>query len=262
MDFNRYNAESAWELLKNKKPDVLVVGANTGKDCSFFVEFGARTVVGLDVIDDIGKDYQHPTVKYVQDSVEAMPFPGETFDLVYCYATMEHVPNIEAAFEEMARVLRRDGHVYCLASPLWRSPMGHHMGEFQDFPWIHLIKTSDEILMIALENKLYPSEERTRAKVSYMLNPTFFNMRAASDYTKACKRLKGLRFFHNEILKEDVNLLKHPNAGKALAMGFSKVDLLGVTHRLVARKRARDDIFSRSSEMLADSISAVKRLLR
>lgn len=41
---------------------VLVVGCSTGKDCSYFVDFGADRVVGVDLIQDIGKDFSHPKV--------------------------------------------------------------------------------------------------------------------------------------------------------------------------------------------------------
>lgn len=225
------------------QPDVLVVGANTGKDCSYFVEFGAKSVLGLDVIEEVGSEFTHPKVKYLCEGAEDMrSIADESFDLVYCYATMEHVPNVEAAFSEMARVVRKGGVIYSLASPLWRSPGGHHMGEFLNWPWIHLVKSADEIADIAISNNLYSSDELARAKVEYMLDPTFFNMRPSTDYTKACAKLAGLRVLRNEILKEDASLLSHPFGAAAIAKGLSREDLLGVTHQLIARKKGAGDM--------------------
>ncbi|MCH4548260.1 class I SAM-dependent methyltransferase [Rhizobium changzhiense] len=241
MDYNRHNAQAAWEYLTKRSPEVLVVGANTGKDCSYFVEFGAKSVVGLDVIDEVGSEFSHPKVTYLHESAEAMTsIADESFDLVYCYATMEHVPNIEAAFAEMARVVKKGGIIYSLAAPLWRSPIGHHMGEFTASPWIHLVKSEEEIVEYAIQNNLFTTSKRARDVVAYMLNPTFFNMRPSSQYTAACEKLSGLQFVHNEILNEDRRLLDHPNAKAALARGIPEADLLGITHRLVAAKLLDD----------------------
>ncbi|MBY5689333.1 class I SAM-dependent methyltransferase [Rhizobium leguminosarum] len=262
MEYNRYNAVSAWELMDKAEPDVLVVGANTGKDCSYFIEFGAKSVTGLDVIEDIGKEYQHAKVRYVRESAEAMSFANESFDLVYCYATMEHVPDVASAFSEMARVVRKGGYIYSLAAPLWRSPLGHHMGEFEGSPWIHLVKSREEIIDYAIVHKLYPSDERARHKVNYMLNPEYFNMRPSSDYTRACESLEGFRFIHNEILMEDASMLSHPNGAAALKAGIPKEDLLGVTHRLIAQKRLRNDAITIIREKSSEWFAALRKKVR
>ncbi|MBB3590606.1 SAM-dependent methyltransferase [Rhizobium sp. BK529] len=260
MDYNRHNAASAWKHLTIRHPDVLVVGANTGNDCSYFVEFGAKSVLGLDVIEEVGSEFLHPKVRYLCESAENMrSIADESFDLVYCYATMEHVPNVEAAFSEMARVARKGGIIYSLASPLWQSPGGHHMGEFVKWPWIHLVKSPDEIAEIAINNNLYSSEELARAKVEYMLNPSFFNMRPSTDYIRACAKLAGLRVLRSEILKEDANLLGHPFGAAAIARGMSQENLLGVTHQLIARKRGS---WSMASVVLDTAYLLKQRLSR
>lgn len=45
-------------------------------------------------------------------AVEALPFRNETFDLIYCFSTLEHVDSAEATVAEMLRVARRGGAVY------------------------------------------------------------------------------------------------------------------------------------------------------
>lgn len=44
--------------------------------------------------------------------VEALPFRNETFDLIYCFSTLEHVASVAAAVSEMLRVARVGGAVY------------------------------------------------------------------------------------------------------------------------------------------------------
>jgi ubiquinone/menaquinone biosynthesis C-methylase UbiE len=71
---------------------------------------------------------------------ERLPFPDESFDLVFGHAVLHHIPDLERAFSEFARVLRPGGTVaFCgepsrygdflsaipkrtalLAAPLWR----------------------------------------------------------------------------------------------------------------------------------------------
>ena len=43
---------------------------------------------------------------------EALPFRAETFDVVYCFSTLEHVPDARAALHEAVRVLRCGGALY------------------------------------------------------------------------------------------------------------------------------------------------------
>jgi ubiquinone/menaquinone biosynthesis C-methylase UbiE len=74
---------------------------------------------------------------------EALPFPDESFDLVFGHAVLHHIPDLERAFSEFARVLRPGGTIaFCgepsrygdflaaipkrtalLAAPLWRRAM-------------------------------------------------------------------------------------------------------------------------------------------
>ena len=88
---------------------------------------------------------------------ESLPFPDESFDLVFGHAVLHHIPNLERAFAEFERVLRPGGTVaFCgepsrygdrlaavpkragiLAAPAWRrlvgaSPAGWTTGEEVD----------------------------------------------------------------------------------------------------------------------------------
>ncbi|MDO8476022.1 MAG: methyltransferase domain-containing protein [Candidatus Rokubacteria bacterium] len=45
-------------------------------------------------------------------AVEALPFRDGTFDLVYCFSTLEHVGSVSEAVREMMRVARSGGAVY------------------------------------------------------------------------------------------------------------------------------------------------------
>lgn len=49
------------------------------------------------------------TITYLQAFGEALPFPDESFDIVYCCDVLEHVNDVEQTISEIARVLHNDG---------------------------------------------------------------------------------------------------------------------------------------------------------
>jgi ubiquinone/menaquinone biosynthesis C-methylase UbiE len=83
-------------------------------------------------------------VRTMAAEAEALPFPDESFDLVFGHAVLHHIPDLALAFSEFARVLRPGGTVaFCgepsrygdflaavpkrtalLAAPLWRRLLG------------------------------------------------------------------------------------------------------------------------------------------
>jgi ubiquinone/menaquinone biosynthesis C-methylase UbiE len=55
-------------------------------------------------------EYREPTVCRAAALADALPFPEASFDLVLCSWVIEHLAYPEAAFSEVARVLRPGGH--------------------------------------------------------------------------------------------------------------------------------------------------------
>ena len=58
-----------------------------------------KNYTGLDVADSLSKYYHK---KYFSVSGEKLPFPDASFDAVFSYATHEHIPALESAFNEAA----------------------------------------------------------------------------------------------------------------------------------------------------------------
>lgn len=236
LDYNRANAERARSFCRVRGRRVLVVGCNTGGDCRYFVRFGAASVVGIDVIQAVGTEFQHPRVTYHRASAEAMPFAEGTFDLVYSVATMEHIPEIGRAFSEMSRVTARGGVVYCFAAPLWNSRFGHHKPDlFGDVPWIHLRMSEEEIVRHARKRGITsdgPIEEHVR----YMLSDEYFNKVPASRYIEVCAVLPSMKALYNELSHEPPDMLPANVAAELGAKGFSPDELLAVCHTYVGVK--------------------------
>lgn len=71
---------------------------------------------GVDVAEHLS-DYYHK--KYVVISGAQLPFPDESFEGIFTYATHEHIPDLERALEEIVRVLKPGG--VCLFAPAWHT---------------------------------------------------------------------------------------------------------------------------------------------
>jgi SAM-dependent methyltransferase len=79
-----------------------------------------------------------PGCENIGADVRSMPFPDRSFDLVFCAEVLEHVPHVEQATAEIARVTRghavigvpyrqdiRSGRVTCRACGQSGPPCGH-----------------------------------------------------------------------------------------------------------------------------------------
>lgn len=263
-DYNLMHVKWAASYVPIRKARVLVVGCNTGGDCKNFIDVGAREVWGVDVVDGIGRDFSHPRVRYLKNSVEQMQIDNNMFDLVFSFATMEHVPDIDKGFSEMARVTRPGGWIYSVASPLWNSPYGHHKPDLlQGHPWAHLLYTKDEIIHLCKSANIVPPDgEGLDHHVGYMLNPEFFNMTPAQRYVDACAALEKF-----EVLRNGFDLLPDEFLPKNLetelaAKGFPREELLAVTHYFIARKASGSYVSRYLPDTVKNAVRHIHRRIR
>ncbi len=235
-----YHTRIAASYLHQPLTRVLVVGCNTGHECRAFVNLGAIQVDGLDVVENTGRDFPHIRVSYLRSSAERIAVRDNTYDLVYSYATMEHVPDIEAAFREFVRVTRPGGIIYSLAAPLWNSRFGHHKGGiFASFPWIHLRMNEDEIIALCKrEGIVDPSGQNDIARhVQYMLDPAYFNKTPAARYIDVCQSLNQTRVLINELNLESGGVLDNELFAELRGKGYTRRELLALGHLFVGRKQ-------------------------
>ena len=94
---------------------ILVVGCGSGIEAAILSQkLGAR-VIGV----DIDENFSEEAIKYAelrQGDVMALEFQDESFDFVYSYHTLEHIPNPLQALQEMNRVLKLGGG-YMIGTP-------------------------------------------------------------------------------------------------------------------------------------------------
>jgi len=94
---------------------ILVVGCGSGIEASMLHQLLAAEVIGI----DIKSEFEAPSAPgldlRVGDACD-MQFDAESFDLVYSYHVLEHIPDPARALNEMRRVLAKEGH-FCIGTP-------------------------------------------------------------------------------------------------------------------------------------------------
>jgi SAM-dependent methyltransferase len=90
--------------------DVFEAGCGTGLLLSE-AALVARSAVGLDLSRGMLGQAHARGLKIVQGSIGHVPLSSSSFDLVYSMKVLAHIPAIESALAELARLVRPGGHL-------------------------------------------------------------------------------------------------------------------------------------------------------
>ncbi len=114
---------------------VLDLGSQWGATTIALAEAGAYPV-GLDISPEyaagasVRAEEQGVSCDFAVGLAEQLPFPPESFDSVVCVNVIEHVSSHARAIAEVARVMKRGGHVYLdgpnRLSPHWLRSDPHY----------------------------------------------------------------------------------------------------------------------------------------
>jgi ubiquinone/menaquinone biosynthesis C-methylase UbiE len=90
--------------------DVLEIGCGTGLILRH-VDRVASLAVGIDISEQMLRQAHRRGLNVARASATALPFSDEVFDLVYSFKVLAHVPELERALAEAARVTRVGGEL-------------------------------------------------------------------------------------------------------------------------------------------------------
>lgn len=119
-----------FKTFESKNQTLLDVGCGNG----YFLELASKKgfeTTGCDIIPN--KKFAHS--KYAVGSTESLPFEDDTFDIVTCSHTLEHVVHFDKAVEELKRVTKK---FLCVTVPCQR-PYYYTLDEhirFFPYQWI------------------------------------------------------------------------------------------------------------------------------
>lgn len=174
--FNSVIRFSEW-----KGKDILEIGVGLGSDHFQFAKNGNR-MVALDLSrEHLRHTARHLTLENlatrpVLGDAESIPFPNETFDLVYAFGVLHHTPNTESAISEVRRVLKPGGHALIAL---------YHRNSF--FFWGYTVLLRG-ILRRGLWKK---SWDQLLSEIEYRSNP-----RSALPLVKVYSRRQARALFH------------------------------------------------------------------
>jgi ubiquinone/menaquinone biosynthesis C-methylase UbiE len=92
---------------------VLEIGCGRGAGAAVLIErFGAAHVYAIDL--DLRRlpRARRPNASFAAGDAERLPFPDRTFNAVFDFGVLHHVPDWQAAVAEIARVLKPGGRFY------------------------------------------------------------------------------------------------------------------------------------------------------
>jgi len=123
-DAARYRLEShipdCLDALDLRDRRVLEIGLGQGAESEGLIRRGARWT-GIDLTAEAVRRvslrlnlHDLPYEGIAQASATAIPFPDHSFDMVFSHGVLHHIPNIEAAQAEIARVLRPGGRLVAM----------------------------------------------------------------------------------------------------------------------------------------------------
>lgn len=97
------------------RPRILVVGCGRGIEAAVLAQHLGAEVTGIDLYTHFDPEAAR-IARLIHGDATALAFEDETFDIVYSYHVLEHIPDYHKALDEMYRVLRNGG-LWCIGTP-------------------------------------------------------------------------------------------------------------------------------------------------
>jgi len=103
------------ERCGGERPRVLVVGCGRGIEAAVLAQDLDADVTGIDLDPRFDPDAARHARLTLGDAT-GLAFADASFDIVYSYHALEHIPDYHKALDEMHRVLRVGG-LWCIGTP-------------------------------------------------------------------------------------------------------------------------------------------------
>jgi SAM-dependent methyltransferase len=148
----------ATQLVEGRQ--VADIACGTGYGTQMLAEAGAKSVLGIDISADAvafsRQRFSAPNVSYIVSNAQDLTAISDNqFEIVVSFETIEHLPDVEAYLDEMARILRPGG-AFLVSTPDRRIAsvthcfLGHpqnpyHVREYTERELLELLSTRFQI---------------------------------------------------------------------------------------------------------------------
>lgn len=191
--------EPYWNLQGKR---VLDLGHGLGGKLPFYLEAGARSLVGVDVsvsstriaaqhVRSLGLDRGEARAALSVADGARMPFGDSSFDVIVSINVFEHIERVEGAVQECHRVLKPGGLAF-LHLPPYCSAWGPHLENWIHFPWPHLMFSDRTLIEVAAREDARLGLDRQ------FLESARIDWSACADRIPGVNRVK-LREFHRMV---------------------------------------------------------------
>lgn len=138
---------------------VLDLGCSDGALTPFYVEEGARHVIGVDIdadaVEFANQHYATDAVEFRLCDTKSLPVTDATVDRIMCYDVFEHVANPLDVLQECRRVLKPGGQML-IGTWGWYHPFAPHLWSTMPVPWAHVVFS--ERTMLRTCRRVYQSD--------------------------------------------------------------------------------------------------------
>jgi len=162
-----------------------------------------------------------PVELAVMDATRPLPFPDESFDVVWSRAALEHVVPLQPALVEIARVVRPGGLV-CHAIDPYFWLRGCHRKGVVDLPWAHARLSVDECARFVAETTRRSRGARLAAWLTGLNRLTVDGWRAALESSQA---FDVVEWSTSRCARAEAILKQHPDVVDTVLPGVSRRDL-------------------------------------
>lgn len=125
---NNYNSLQEQPAIKSLLPDlkgkkVLDLGCGYGENCSYFIEIGAKNVIGVDIskkmLEVAQKENTHINIEYLEKNMDDIGEIQEKFDIVYSSLALHYIKDFKKLLININNLLNEGGlFIYSQEHPL------------------------------------------------------------------------------------------------------------------------------------------------